>query len=258
MLYKVYLATHKGKVREANEDNFVINKLYRENNNEPQALTGTSGEPSVLGVFDGMGGEVGGSVASGTAARVAVEFYKYMLQNKPNINKVINSYVINCNELIKEFMMKNKIKKCGSTFAMLYLDDGFVHAFSLGDTRIYLYSGGKLVRISEDHTLANKKYRANIYTREEAEKSPDSHVLTSYLGINDSYQSVSAEKYRPFRLDRGSKILICSDGMYDMCSDNQICEMLGSESNKAKELVLAALQNGGVDNVTCMLVEPKG
>ena len=70
-----------------------------------------------------------------------------------------------------------------------------MYSFSLGDSRIYLYRDGELNQISQDHTLAMRKYLANIYTKEEAEQSSDSHKLTLFLGVDINNNGLVAEKY---------------------------------------------------------------
>ena len=138
--------------------------------------------------------------------------------------------------------------------ALAYIRDGFVYGYSIGDSRIYWLHEGKLFRISKDHTLAMRKYEANIYTKEEAENSPDQHTLTLYLGIGDA-EELTPEIYFPFRLFTGDKLLICSDGLYDMASAEEITQTLVSSTNPANDLVALALKNGGGDNVTCIVLQ---
>lgn len=252
--YFIYACTHKGNVREHNEDYFSANTLVRRDNDEPQSLESPIPEPSLIGVFDGMGGENDGSAASRISAKIAAEYFQYLKAHN-DIYKSINSYVYNCNKTIREYMAERKLKRCGSTFALVYLTEKTAHCFSMGDSRIYLFREGSLIQISTDHTLANKKYNANIYTKKEAEESPDSHILTTYLGADSDTGHTSAEAYSPIELQRNDKILICSDGLYDMCDNQTITRIMSKEGNTAKRLVGAALKNGGGDNITCVVLE---
>ena len=100
-----------------------------------------------------------------------------------------------------------------------------------------------------------KKYEANIYTKEEAENSPDQHTLTLYLGMNEEPE-LTPETYFPFRLHEGDKLLLCSDGLYDMASAKEITQtLLSSPTDPANALVALALKNGGGDNVTCVVLQ---
>ena len=255
--YHIYLSTHPGKVREVNEDSFVINEYTKDIEKSSQHIKGTDmEEPLLCGVFDGMGGEKGGFEASDTAALIAVEYYKYLAKSKTPAEKSIHDYVKNCNNFIKDYLAENKLNRGGTTFALAYFYEENVNLFSMGDTRIYLFRNGTLLRVSRDHTLAQKKYEANIFTKEEAEKSSESHMLTRFLGMDADSADFKAECYAPISLNQGDKLLLCSDGLYDMVDEKKIAEILSIEGTPySTELLKAALANGGIDNVTCLIIE---
>ena len=255
--YKVLVSTHKGRVRSENEDNFVFKKNIKRTGNEPQHLMlKEAKEPLLCAVFDGMGGENGGRQASEISATIAVKYYHFLLQNGGAIADSIQDYIATCNTQIKHFLSEHKLKRGGSTFAMIYFKDGIAQLFSMGDSRIYLYRNSALLRISRDHTLAQKKYEANIFTKEEAESSTESHMLTRFLGMDEDSDEFRAEEYSAFRPEKGDKLLICSDGLYDMCSDREIARILSVPNQPYTiQLVEKALQNGGEDNITCMVIE---
>ena len=257
MKYNIYLSTNPGKVRKVNEDNFVINKTIKNNDKPTQHIKGNEiDEPLLCGVFDGMGGEKGGFEASYISAVVACEYFDYLVKSNKPAEESISSYVANCNQLIRKFLSENKLNRGGSTFALAYLNNSEIHLFSMGDTRIYLFRSGNFIRISRDHTLANKKYEANIFTKEEAEASPESHMLTLFLGMNNDNNNAGAEVYNPVTLNKNDKLLICSDGLYDMCSDKEIADILSVPNQPYTiQLVNAALDKGGIDNITCMVIE---
>ena len=96
----------------------------------------------------------------------------------------------------------------------------------------------------------------NIFTKEEAEASPESHMLTLFLGMNNDDNNAGAEVYNPVTLNKNDKLLICSDGLYDMCSDKEIADILSVPNQPyTLQLVNAALDKGGIDNITCMVIE---
>ena len=256
--YNVYLSTNAGKVRAVNEDNFVINGITKDTKKSTENLKGKLLEQPVLcGVFDGMGGEKGGFEASDTAALVAAEYYKYLSLNKALPDDSIDDYVNNCNRLIKEMLAENNLTRGGTTFALAYFYNDSVYLYSMGDSRIYLYRSGILQRITRDHTLAQKKFEANIFTFEEAQNSSESHILTRHLGMDTDSPDYKAEYYRQISLAPDDKLLICSDGLYDMCGDKQIESILSDKGAPYSiELMKAALDNGGIDNITCMVIEP--
>lgn len=257
MKYNLYVSTDTGKIREKNEDNFLLNKAVRELNQNRINIRGfAKDEPIVCAVFDGMGGEALGEIASKICADEAVSLYKLAKETGQLQDADIDDYAQRANDIIVEKIKSNRAKRGGSTLAMVYIQDGKVSAYSTGDSRIYLYRDSKLLRISEDHTLAMKKYKANIYTKEEAENSVDSHKLTSFVGVDVDGRGFRVEKYDSFDFEENDKVLICSDGLYDMCSEEKIAELLSGDSKTISgDLVRAALRHGGIDNITCLVIE---
>lgn len=257
MKYNIYISTHEGNVRKNNEDNYCINDIVRAIDNQQINLRGFNiPEPVVCSVFDGMGGEANGEIASKISADEVVSLYKKSKKTGVLIDEDIDIFVQTANDKIIDMAMQKKAKRSGSTFATVYIDNTKVHTYSLGDSRIYLYRDSKLIRITKDHTLAMKKYEANIYTKEEAERSPDNHKLTAFIGVDNDNQGLKAERYDSFVFKKGDKLLICSDGLYDMCDDVTILEILSKKSKTISyELVDMALNNGGIDNVTCLVIE---
>ena len=252
--YGIYVSSHMGCVRENNEDNFSING-YSKAQNEPQATFSRDWDdtPLVLAAFDGIGGAAYGEVASKIAADCTLELYKKLSkQTETEPDELVKEYVQTANRKIEEMLLKMQCGRGGCTLALAYVKDDFVYSYSIGDSRIYWLHDGKLFRISKDHTLAMKKYESNIYTKEEAENSPDQHTLTLYLGMGEG---LAPEIYFPFRLSKGDKLLLCSDGLYDMASTEEITQTLSSPADPANALVALALKNGGGDNVTCVVLQ---
>lgn len=255
--YNVYVSSHQGHVRANNEDNFIINTVYREiEKYEVNARAFGIEEPLLCAVFDGMGGEASGEVASYISAKCAKQMYKSLVKDNQSISKGIDVFTNEANRQINEMLENSTARRGGSTFALAYFDDSYVRIFSLGDSRVYLIQNNKAIQLTKDQTLANKKVEANIYTQEEAKNSPDSHKLVSFLGVDIDNQGLVCQRYDYFKLGTNDKLLLCSDGLYDMCSDEQIAQIASKDSKTVSlDLVNAALKNGGVDNVTCVVVE---
>lgn len=257
MCYDVHLSTHPGKVRSGNEDNFAINTVYRRLEDQKKNLQGTRlKDPLCCAVFDGMGGEAYGERASVLCAEASALVYRDLVKSSEvNVDEIVCRFVEKSNRAVVDMLESTHSKRGGSTFVMTVLDKGVVYPYSLGDSRIYLYRDGHLRLLSNDQTLAMKKVRANIITEEEALVSPDRHKLTSFLGVDFDDEGLTPQIYQPFVLKPGDRLLLCSDGLYDMCSDKEMTELIAKEPNEAcLALVDAALEKGGVDNITCLLV----
>ena len=210
-------------------------------------------------MIGGMGGEENGEYASLIAAAAAKELYKKVCEYSDcKFDALANNYVTLANNKIRDFTEEKHSRSGGSTVAAVIVKGGIVHPFSLGDSRIYLMRGGNLIQISRDHTLARLKYERKIYSREEADLSPDSHKLTAFLGMDYKKEGIEAQNYDPVCLTSGEMLLLCSDGLYDELTHAEIERIMTVHpDNPAFELVKAALKNGGGDNVTCVVVYKK-
>ena len=252
----IYVSSDVGKIRENNEDNFYCDYIgYRKEKN----FTFMKSENIVSGIFavcDGMGGEAYGEEASYIAVETLEQLSGEINSVSPEkLHDAVNNYANVANRRICEMVEEKLCKRSGSTLAMVRIVGEYVYAFNIGDSRVYFFSDGKIQQITQDQTLAMQKLKANIYTEEEARNSPDSHKITSFLGVDDRRIGLNSLKYEPFEIGDG-KILICSDGLTDMCNDDEIAEILSSYSeNYAEQLVQKALENGGEDNVTCVVIQ---
>lgn len=255
--YRVFLTTHKGLVRDNNEDNFTINNVSKKLEYKNVSFVSEHDAPVLAAVFDGMGGEAKGEYASFISARLAKGLYNALREpTGVPMDELVGQYVQAANDEIRHFLEENKCQTGGSTIVAAVIKNEIIYPFSLGDSRIYLLRNLQLSQISRDQTLAMKKYEANIYSLEEAEKSNDSHKLTSFLGADYYHQGLSPQFYEPVIMEQSDKLLLCSDGLYDELNKDDIQHIIvNNPENPTLELVRAALNKGGSDNVTCVLIE---
>lgn len=240
-----------GNVRKNNEDNFYFNGRGLEMKNE--GMRGSSvgkyqlDKECCFAVFDGMGGEEYGEVAS--------FFAMSALKEKMNELKDI---VVAPREFLEETCEKMNSAVCdesnrlcsgrmGSTATMLFFVPDEVYVCNLGDSRAYRIRDNELMQISKDHV----------------EKLPDEVVgkrkarLTQHLGV--SPENMRLEPYiAKGSLHKGDIYLICSDGLTDMLSNVEIVSCLkkfGSVRRCVVRLIAQALKNGGKDNVTAIVIK---
>ena len=253
---KVSVSSSVGCIRERNEDNFYADE-FGMRLEEEDAFTGELDMMCrrIFAVCDGMGGEDFGDDASEISAGV-IEFYKWKLREveQDGLHDVVNEYAIKANNEIWEMVRRQQGYQSGSTLAMAIVDKDNVNIFNIGDSRVYFFKNKKLEQVTEDQTLAMKKFKENIYTEEQAKNSPDCHRITNFLGIDErgfGPQAVHTGTYPT----ESMMILICSDGLTDMCCDEEIADILAEKmENHADALVDRALENGGFDNVTCVVI----
>ena len=246
-----------GFVRQNNEDNFYADGIgVKPKENCSLQCTVTTDKRRIFAVCDGMGGEAFGDIASEISVS-ALEAQAELIRNadKEDLSRAVNLYSDSANDAICRMTVEKQCGRSGSTLALVCVEDGFVYCYNLGDSRIYYYSGGNITQLSQDHTLAAQKLRAGIYNEEEARSSSDAHKLITFLGVDDDRVGLKAFEAEPIELSCG-KILICSDGLTDMCLDYEIAMVLSEHhDNYAEALAEKALEKGGWDNTTCIVIE---
>ena len=187
----------------------------------------------------------------------AAEFYSEFVEAAPHDNsRYLLKYMIYRGrgaaiedqiEILGEYNQKEYTEKYAYGLAKLYY---------LGDSRIYMQDEEDLICLTRDHTLANQKLDAGIYTEAQAKKSADQHRLTLYVGVDKNGLGLNADSRPPVALQPGRKFLLCTDGLVDMCSEQEIQDILSQDYfNEAAVLVQTAVNYGGIDNVTCIVLE---
>ncbi len=254
--YHISASTHEGATRRINEDNFVINGIVGLESGTSRSLRASGiGEPLLCGVFDGTGGADVGTAAARLAAEYATGLYQSYRENPTERERLVGRYVGECNAKILERYYNDGGRRGATTMVTALINAGRLYAYSLGDSRLYYYTGGRLYLVTNDHTVAMERYRSGVYTREQAQHSPDRHKLTAFLGIEQA-NGARAERYDAIELKRGDSLVLCSDGLYGYLSDGEIAEALGGDgTDKACDLVDSAYTRGAKDNVTCIVVE---
>ncbi len=246
-------ATNVGNIRDNNEDNFYVNEkyinstsvlseYYEDNKNRKQYL---------YAVCDGMGGEELGEVASMIAVETLVSY------QETNIKSTIINYIQKANKLICDEIKKNDGVRMGTTLALLYINDGKAIAYNIGDSRVYLFRKNKLIQLSEDHTQAQRLVDMGLLKKSAAAYHKDRHKLTQHLGIFPDELIIEPFVSQEINIEQNDIFLLCSDGLTDMVSDDDITDILFNKQEGieplAKELISKALENGGKDNVTVVL-----
>lgn len=228
-------ATDVGRVRERNEDGFL------------------SREP-LFAVADGMGGHRGGSVASKLALEVLSQMGGDSMSGD-GAAKDLAEMVVQANEAVLERASEQpRLTGMGTTLTAIVVQPGRLHLAHVGDSRAYMLRDGTLSQLTEDHSLVQRMVKEGKLTPEEAEVHPHRSVLTRALGVEPELE-VDKEtiEVRP-----GDRVLLCSDGLTTMVSEDEIQEVLAEQQDPqaaAEALVEAANEAGGADNVTAVVID---
>lgn len=248
------VVTDVGKVRSNNEDNYFVNGKYRENTdtlNEEYEENKTK-ERNILSVCDGMGGEAYGELASLIAVQTLLEF------NDRNINECIGEYIESANKKICDEIEKNDGARIGSTLALLYIDNARAYVYNIGDSRIYLMRDDVLTQLTADHTLAQRMVDMGLIAPEEMNTHSGKHKLTQHLGIFPDEMIIEAYETEVMELKENDIFILCSDGLTDMLSDDEIAEIANDDLSAkeiASRLVAQAVEKGGRDNTTVLIAK---
>ena len=245
-------ATHVGNVREHNEDAHLVDT-----------------ERGVFAVCDGMGGHAAGEVASGTAIAVVRERWtgadlrvtidrwaaEGTHEARRALVEALRSSVLAAHAKIVADAEKDAGKRgMGTTFVGAVIAGGDAVFAQAGDSRAYLVRDAIAMQLTEDHTLLARLAAAGIDVTGQGEESRWKGVLTNALGIGD--RTSVATFVLP--LDPGDRLLLCSDGVTEYVSEKEVGEVLTSQPSPARaaqRLIELALERGGADNATAVVVK---
>ncbi|MBP3985696.1 serine/threonine-protein phosphatase [Pseudoxanthomonas helianthi] len=224
--------THTGLRRELNEDTY-----YGDN------------ELGLWLVADGMGGHEYGEVASALARETIVR----EVRDGTPLPQAIR---IADEEIIRASRRRNDALPMGTTVVAVRVQGPRFEVAWVGDSRAYLWRDGQLAQLSHDHSYVQELIANGALTSEQARSHPQRNVVTQALGVTDpahlNVETMTGE-LRP-----GMQLLLCSDGLTEEVDDRGIAGVLGQSDCSAQEcvdgLVAAALDGGGSDNVTAILV----
>ena len=208
-------------------------------------------------VCDGMGGHVGGQVASHLAIDTIKEFICGNTFNDPN-EMIIAACNIANQAILNRTAAEPQLAGMGSTCVMLVVRDGKVYVGSVGDSRVYLVRSKKIIQLTKDQSYVQMLVDMGEITREQAERHPRRNEITNALGLPTMRQATVLDT--PIIPEAGDCFLLCSDGLSGMVSDEAIAKIVSSQASMSQRervsaLIKAACDNGGNDNVTCQIVE---
>ncbi len=232
--------TDVGKVRSANEDNHGHAEYYW---------------GQVFLVCDGMGGHVGGAKASQIAVSSILEFFARDRAENP-VSSLEKAIQFANEQIYATALSQPALKGMGTTCVVVMQKETGLWIAHVGDSRAYIYTDGKLFKLSRDHSFVQRLVDQGTIDEEDAELHPRKNELTRALGIKvDVEVEVTVDPIFP---KKGDVFLLCSDGLYGMTGDTGIQKVLsgaGSLEEKAGLLIDDANECGGNDNITVQLLQ---
>ena len=225
-----------GKVRKINQDWAEI-RNFQDNS-------------CLVVVCDGIGGTSGGEVASKAAALEVCDYFEK--NQKLEIKSRILESIKSANDKILQIAKSdNKISDLGTTCVVAFLKNNDLYVANVGDSRAYLISEDKIKQIINDHSVVNELLMQGKITSDEAKIANNKNIITRALGSLNSIPD-----FYEMNIKNDDKILICTDGLTNCLSNEEIYNILTKNSlEKAIEVLINnANQNGGTDNITAALI----
>ena len=225
-MLKTFSMTDIGRKRKLNQD-------YVYSSEQP-----VGNLPNLFLVADGMGGHNAGDYASQVAVETMVE--RIADSQETDILRIFDMAVQAANRRIRELGARSReLEGMGTTMVAACCREGTVYVANVGDSRLYVVNRFGLRQITRDHSWVEEMVQRGGIGREEARNHPDKNIITRAVG--------------------GDEILMCTDGLTNMLEDEEIRMILDGARDiveKTQELVRAANENGGRDNISVILIEP--
>ncbi len=209
--------------------------------------------PNLLIVADGMGGHQAGDTASRYTVEVIVSHIKRSRERNPI--RVLRSAIETANEkVVEKAAGDERLSGMGTTVVAATVVQNYLYVANVGDSRLYLIRD-HIKQITRDHSLVEEMVRIGEISREQARNHPDKNIITRAIG---AHRDVAVDFF-DLDLQKGDKILMCSDGLSNMVEDAEIERIVksGRELPKiAMDLIAKANENGGKDNIAVVLAQP--
>ncbi len=243
-----YGLSNVGKKRAQNEDHYLVND-----------------DLQLYVVADGMGGHLGGEFASKMAVTTIEEVIQQISNPEATVIRGINSedtsygerlrYAIKVagERIFEQALYDEALKGMGTTTVAVLIHDEKAYIANVGDSRGYFVHQDKIEQVTEDHSLVTEQIKAGILSSDDAKGHRLKNIITRSVGYQPDVESDLKIK----DLQRGDKVLLCSDGLSNLVEDHEINSMLQKYSVKeaCEKLIDLANERGGDDNITVVIAQ---
>jgi serine/threonine protein phosphatase PrpC len=257
--------THQGKVRAENQDHFLIATVHPQlvihgtslPNPDSLPLRGTR-LATVMVVADGVGGAAAGSEAARLATEAVTRYvsstlrsyHSAGLETDEKLLEALKAAALDAHSAVRADALKHPEQAgMATTLTLAIAIWPSAYVVQVGDSRGYFFAENELKQITRDQTVAQVLVDQGIMPRERLDASPFKHILASAIGADEALPEVTRFDIS----ERGSMILLCSDGLTKHVTDDEIAERvraMKSSEQLAKDLLDLALSRGGSDNIT--------
>ena len=235
-------ASKVGCVRSQNEDMILVDSHFIRNNEYTTTASLNHEDRYIVAVADGMGGHNSGDVASSDTLR-NLQFYFHDIPEKLHacdLNEAMVEWLNSINNFVEaKGRADEQFKGMGTTLVGVLYYYGDFFSVNCGDSRLYRFRDGELVQLTTDHSLNNM-----------LGQDKHTNIIVNCIGGGCNTSYIDMVK---IDVQAGDVLMLCSDGLTDMVSDRHIAALMADGAN-ANTLCDAAIENGGLDNVSCCMI----
>jgi PPM family protein phosphatase len=253
-------ASNPGLKGKLNEDRFLVSAYH---------FSADDHTPSVLALLaDGIGGHHAGEIAAQLAVDNINKFVAESNFHQPA--QVLKQALTATNQIILDRASENpRLIGMGTTCVCGWVIGSRLYAVSVGDSRLYLQRGTRLIRLTTDHTWVQEALAQGTLMPDQVRGHPNAHIIRRFLGTSSAFNpdfrlrlstkesDTQAEANQGMRLFPGDRLMLCSDGLTDLVQDVEILEILQTIPLEVSpdQLINLANQRGGHDNITVVIME---
>jgi len=244
---KAVVLSDLGNIRKNNEDMGMFFRIADEN------ITREKGY--LLIVADGMGGHQAGEVASKMAAEIISEEYFKQTGNGGIEKNLYRAFTVANKKIFELSSARKSLQGMGTTCTALVIAGDSVYYAHAGDSRGYFLKKNVITRITQDHTYVQELVNKGEITAKEADTHPKRNILTNAMGTKPDLRVDTGKCDLTF--EKNDRLLLCSDGLYDYLSDEELAEILSKMplQEAAEYMITESKKRGGHDNLTVVLAE---
>lgn len=239
---RIVAKTDKGNVRDSNQDAYAVGEF--------------SDEVVWSVVCDGMGGAAGGNIASALAVKVISDkinaSYREQMRDS-SIRNMLDSALSAANIEVFDFAeAQPDLRGMGTTVVCAIVRNNQAYIAHAGDSRAYVINNGSIHQITTDHSMVQDLLSMGKITAEQAENHPNKNIITRAVGVDKGIEI----DFEQIDLDDDDTLLICTDGLSNYVSNDEMLELMsdGKHYAFADRLVKKANENGGGDNITVVVI----
>lgn len=210
--------------------------------------------PNLFIVADGMGGHLAGDYASKYTVMRITELIEQNVTENSDIELIDECIQTVNKELYSKAEMEEEFSGMGTTLVLCYIRDNIVYVANVGDSRLYIINESDIRQITHDHSLVEELIAQGSIEKDSFTYYEKKNVITRAVGVADSV----CVDYFEAELSEGDSVLLCSDGLTNMVSDDEIMRIVNNNIESedcVKELINKANSNGGRDNITVVVIK---